>query len=276
MSQQLRVILSTAKYNLIAFYRIFSPTSFALRFFLPIMTMATAWILYHVIFGSENLKETFSAYSSVDYLTFIIISQAVFVYMYACIFQLGRTFYWERMGGTIEPLFLSPVSRKIFMLGHLSYAIFNASIDFVIILIAGIIVFGGKIGYLNFYTAIIGFLLLIISLFGVGLVINGITLSLRDRTNTANILTSIFFIFSGTIAPVEMLPPWGQVIGSILPLTYALHIIRGSFTPSVSTSGFTIEIICLCFISFISLIVGIIFLNRIESTLKKHGELTVF
>ncbi len=276
MKYHLRIIFSTAKYNLISFYRVFSLTSFALRFFLPFITMATAWILYRVIFGSERLKSTFSVYSSVDYLTFIIISQAVFVYMYACIFQLGRTFFWERMGGTIEPLFLSPVPRRSFMFGHLLFSMLNATIDFLIIFSFGTLIFGGKLASFNLSLAIIGFSLLIISLFGVGLVINGITLSLRDRTNTANILTSIFFIFSGTIAPVEMLPPWGQFIGSFLPLNYALRIIRGSFTPNISFLDFTEEILLLGVIAFLSLLIGFIFLQRIESSLKKRGELTVF
>ncbi|MFX0115111.1 MAG: ABC transporter permease [Candidatus Hodarchaeota archaeon] len=276
MHKDIRLIKATAKYNLIAFYRIFSWTSFALRFFVPFMTMATAWIFYNVIFGSEKLKASFSSYASVDYLTFIIIGQAVFVYMYATVFQVGRVFFWERMGGTIEVLYLSPASRRAYMLGHVCYAMLNATIDFLVVLLAGIFIFGARLDHINFPLLILGIILTITSLFGVGLIVNGITLSLRDRTNTANILTLVFLLFSGAIAPVEMLPFWGRLIGLILPLTYSLKIIRGSVQPSVAIGDFLMEIMILLGISAVLLILGFIFLARIELSLKKQAELTVF
>lgn len=276
MKKHIRVIIATARYNLVAFYRIFSLTSFALRFFLPFMTMAAAWILYHSIFGSESLKTTFSSYSSVDYLTFVIIGQAVFVYIYATVFLVGRVFYWERMGGTIEPLFLSPVSRRGYMLGQVCFAMFNATIDFLVILVAGTLVFGARIYHLNIILLTLGIAMTVISLFGVGLVVNGITLSLHDRTNTANILTSVFFIFSGAIAPVEMLPGWGRIIGQVIPLTYSLKIIRGSIVVGMSITDFIGELFSLIVISTVLLVVGFMFLTRMEHSLKLKGEMTAF
>ncbi len=240
------------------------------------MTMASAWILYCTVFGSENLKTTFSSYSSVDYLTFVIIGQAVFVYIYATVFLVGRVFYWERMGGTIEPLFLSPVSRRAYMLGQVCFAMFNATIDFLVILIVGTLVFGAQINHLNFTLLTLGITMTVISLFGVGLVVNGITLSLRDRTNTANILTSVFFIFSGAIAPVEMLPEWGKIIGQVIPLTYSLKIIRGSIVAGMSITDFLGELVSLVVISTFLLVVGFVFLTRMEHSLKLKGEMTVF
>ncbi|MFX0123443.1 MAG: ABC transporter permease [Candidatus Hodarchaeota archaeon] len=276
MKKHVRVIIATTRYNLIAFYRVFSLTSFALRFFLPFMTMAAAWILYHAVFGSKNLKTTFSSYSSVDYLTFVIIGQAVFVYIYATVFLVGRVFYWERMGGTIEPLFLSPVSRRVYMLGQVCFAMFNATIDFLIILVAGTLVFRARITYLNILLLTLGIAMTVISLFGVGLVVNGVTLSLRDRTNTANILTSVFFIFSGAIAPVEMLPGWGRIIGQLIPLTYSLKIIRGSIVVGMSIKDFIGELFSLVLISILLLVIGLIFLARMERSLKSKGEMTAF
>lgn len=276
MHKDIRVIKATAKYNLIAFYRIFSWTSFALRFFVPFMTLATAWIFYNVIFGSEKLKSSFRVYASVDYLTFIIIGQAVFVYMYATVFQVGRVFFWERMGGTIEAFYLTPASRRAYMLGHVCYAMLNATIDFLVVLLAGILIFGARVDHLNFLLLILGVILTVISLFGVGMVVNGITLSLRDRTNTANILTLVFLLFSGAIAPVEMLPFWGRLIGLVLPLTYSLKIIRGSVQQGVTIDDFMGEIMILLAISAILLILGFSFLARIERSLKKQAELTVF
>jgi ABC-2 type transport system permease protein len=240
------------------------------------MTMATAWIFYNVIFGSEKLKTSFNSYASVDYLTFIIIGQAVFVYMYATVFQVGRVFFWERMGGTIEAFYLTPASRRAYMLGHVCYAMLNATVDFLVVLSVGIFIFGAHVDNINFPLLILGIILTVTSLFGVGMVVNGITLSLRDRTNTANILTLVFLLFSGAITPVEMLPIWGRVIGLILPLTYSLKIIRGSIQPSAAIGDFLAEIMILLGISTVLLILGFIFLARIEQSLKKQAELTVF
>ena len=270
----IRVVLSAAKYNFISFYRVFRISSFALRFFMPLLSIGTAWVLYNRIFHGQVHSE-FGMFSNTDYLTFVIIGNAVFAYIYACVFFTGRVLYFCRLEGVIDPLLLTPMSRLAFMIGSALMGMLNATFDFILLIALGVVL-AIDLSSLNSSVFFSGILITLVPLFGLGLVVNGITLSLRDRVNTANFLQMILYTFSGIVVPVEMMPEWAQMISKISPLTYGLRIIRGSLRPGIALSNFSKEILILLIMGVMLFSVGVYFLGIIESNLKKYAKLTVF
>jgi len=270
----LRVFISTTKYSLISFYRVFRLTSFALRFFAPLLSIGTAWILYNKVFHGQ-VRSEFGQYVYTDYLTFIIVGNAVFVYIYASVFVTGRVMFFDRMQGVLDPLFLTPMSRVGYMTGTVSAGMLNATADFLVLIGLGII-FGINLSNLNVAVFVCGLVMTLIALFGLGLVVNGVTLTLRDRTNTSNFIQTILYTFSGVVVPVEMMPGWAQVISKFSPLTYGLRIVRGSLYGDVTLSDFQQEFAVLTLMSVILFLIGIYSLKAIEKNLKEHSKLTVF
>jgi ABC-2 type transport system permease protein len=269
----LRVVMSTARYNLITTFRVFRITSYALRFFMPLLSIGTAWILYHRAFHGEVSSE-FGQFAYTDYLTFVIVGNAAFVYIYASVFYTGRAFFFSRLEGVLDPLFLTPMSRFGFMVGSALVGMINATFDFVILIVIGL-VFGMNVSSFSFLLFFTGLVMTLVALFGLGLVVNGVTLSLRDRTNVSNLLQTLLYTFSGVVVPVEMMPGWAQAISRVSPLTYGLRIIRGSFRSGVGLSGFYEEILILTGMSLVMLVIGSFCLGAIEKNLKKNARLTV-
>lgn len=270
----LRVIIATAKYNFIGFYRVFSLSSFALRFFMPLLTIGTAWILYYRVFNGQISSE-FGQFAYTDYLTFVILGNAAFVYIYACIFTTGRALFFSRLFGVLDCLFLTPMPRFAYMLGSTSMGMLNATFDFLVLMGIGL-AFGMDLSSVNYLVFFSGMLMTLAALFGLGLVVNGVTLTLRDRVNTVNFLQTILYAFSGVVVPVEMMPGWAQLVSKISPLTYGLRIIRGSLRPGTAITDFQGEFNILVVMSVIFIIAGVYFLDAIEKNLKKHSRLTVF
>ena len=120
------------------------------------------------------------------------------------------------------------------MSGIICFAIANSTIDFIVILFIGSIFFNATIFVYHWDVFILGLTLSLVSLYGVGLAVNGITLTFRDRNHTSNILSSLFFVFSGVIIPVSLMPLWAQPIAEIIPLTYGLQLIRLSLVPQIT------------------------------------------
>lgn len=269
----LRVILSTIKYNFISFYRVFALSSFALRFFMPLLSIGTAWILYYRVFD-QQISTSFDELAYTDYLTFVVVGNAVFVYIYASVFYTGRALFFSRLEGVLDLLFLSPMSRVAFMIGATGMGMINATLDFLVLMVIGI-VFGIDVTSINYLIYLSGMIITLVSLFGLGLVVNGITLSLRDRVNTSNFLQAMLYTFSGVVVPVEMMPGWAQAISRVSPLTYGLRIIRGSFQKNVEFADFYHEFAMLLILSVVMLVIGVYCLKAIEKNLKKHATLTV-
>jgi len=183
----LRVVVATAKVNLIMSWRFFSWTGFALRFWAPILTLGASWVLYNQVYHGVTSPEFGMAAGASGYLSFIVIGNAFYVFVFSAAFVVGRVMFWERASGTIEATFMAPMNRLAYMAGVMSAASVNSSVDLISVFLIGLL-FGFQATSLNVALFLAGLLLTAFALFGIGLMANALTLTFRDRTTTSNSL----------------------------------------------------------------------------------------
>lgn len=270
----LRVIVATAKVNLTMTWRFFSWTGFALRFFAPIMTLGAAWVLYNQVYQGALSPDFGSAVGNSGYLSFITIGNAFYVFVFAAAFVVGRVMFWERAMGTIEATFMTPMNRLAYMAGVLAAAAINSLIDFIAVFLIGIL-FGFQVTSFNAPLFFSSLLLTALALFGIGLMVNAITLSFRDRTTTSNTLMILFMVFSGIVCPVELMPHWAQIISKVLPLTYGIKVMRASLL-GIATFDAVYDLAILSILGAVYIGIGALTLKLIERNLKKKALLSVF
>ena len=270
----LRVIVATAKVNLTMTWRFFSWTGFALRFFAPIMTLGAAWVLYNQVYQGALSPDFGSAVGNSGYLSFITIGNAFYVFVFAAAFVVGRVMFWERAMGTIEATFMTPMNRLAYMAGVLAAAAVNSLIDFIAVFLIGIL-FGFQVTSFNAPLFFSSLLLTALALFGIGLMVNAITLSFRDRTTTSNTLMILFMVFSGIVCPVELMPHWAQIISKVLPLTYGIKVMRASLL-GIATFDAVYDLAILSILGAVYIGIGALTLKLIERNLKKKALLSVF
>ncbi len=165
-----------------------------------------------------------------------MVGSAFFVYVVATMFNLGRTMFWDRASGTLEAVMMTPTSAFAYMTGRMLAAFGTATLNLLIMFGLGFAL-GFRVGNLNFPIFTVALVLMVASLFGLGLVVNAVTLIFRDRVNTANTLTTLILVFSGIVAPLQLMPSWAQIAGSTIPFTYALNLMRSSLLATGSTAN---------------------------------------
>lgn len=270
----LRVVVATAKANLTMTWRFFSWTGFALRFFMPMMTLGAAWVLYNQVYRGALPPGFESVVGSSGYLSFVTIGNAFYVFVFAAAFVVGRVMFWERAMGTIEATFMTPMNRLAYMAGVMAAAATNSLIDFVAVFLIGIL-FGFQPVSFNAPLLLFSMLLTALALFGVGLIANAITLTFRDRTTTANSLMVLSMAFSGIVCPIELMPQWAQIISKFLPLTYGIKGMRASLL-GIATSDAIYDLAPLSILAVVYVGIGALTLKLIERNLKKNALLSVF
>ena len=270
----LRVIVATAKVNLITTWRFFSWTGFALRFFAPLMTLGAAWVLYNQVYRGTLSQQFESVVGGSSYLSFITVGNAFYVFVFAAAFVVGRVMFWERAMGTIEATFVTPMNRLAYMAGVMLAAAVNALVDFTAVFIIGLF-FGFQAASFNASLFFLSLVLTAFALFGIGLMANAITLTFRDRTTTSNTLMILFMVFSGIVCPIEFMPYWAQAISNVLPLTYGIRIMRASLL-GVETFRMTYDLATLSILAVIYIVIGALTLKLIERNLKKKSLFSVF
>ncbi len=132
----------------------------------------------------------------------------------------------ERERGTMENLLTTPVRPLEVMLGKIIPYVMVGYIQVMLIMVASIFLFHVPI---NGNPVII---FLYSSIFIAANLTVGVTISTVAKNQLQAVQMSIFFflpslLLSGFMFPFRGMPQWAQTIGSVLPLTHYLRLVRG-------------------------------------------------
>ena len=160
-----------------------------------------------------------------DYKVFMIPAIMVMLLTLMCCFLPALNIVSEKENGTIEQINVSPVSRLTFILAKLiPYWIIGfvvLTICFVIAwLLYGLVPVGSL---LSLYTAA---LVYVLAISGFGLVISNYSETMQQALFVMFFFVLIFVLLSGLFTPIKSMPQWAQVITTINPLKYFMHIMR--------------------------------------------------
>jgi len=132
----------------------------------------------------------------------------------------------EREMGTMEQLLVTPISPLTLMVGKIVPYIMIGLIQVTIVIGAALLLFGVPL------LGSVPLLYLCVLLFIAANLTLGITFSSIARNQLQAMQMMIFFfmpsiILSGFMFPYRGMPEWAQWIGSVLPLTHFLVLVRG-------------------------------------------------
>ena len=83
-----------------------------------------------------------------------------------------------------------------------------------------------------------------------------------------------FYVFSPVRYPIESLPFWAQIFGKIIPLTYALIIVRSLMLLGANLSTLYWEVLALLIIDTVLILVGFYLFSWMEKKTKRSGKIS--
>lgn len=240
--------------------------------FPPLLNLGVAWALVNNMF--KGAPEFFRVTNSTDYFSFVFVGSIFYIYIVSSLFGLGRAMFWERAQGTIEALFLSPMNYVAYMTGIAAASFATSTFDVILFFLLGNVL-GFRVQHIDMLLLVIGVLLMLLALFGLGLIVNAITLTFRDRVNTANTLMTVLLVFSGIVCPIALMPEWAQIISKTVPFTYGLDVLRTALLYESDVANILGNIMSIALLASLYIMIGIILLKRIEKNSRKKALLTV-
>jgi ABC-2 type transport system permease protein len=160
----------------------------------------------------------------------------------------------ERERGTLEQLIVTPMKTWELMLGKIIPYIFVGYVQATVALLVGIVVFDLPV------RGSLGLLYLLTSWFIIASLALGVLISTLAKTQMQAMQMS-FFIFlpsvllSGFMFPRESMPLFFNWLGTLLPLTFYLQILRGIILKGVGISVLWTQILALTL--FITVVLAI-------------------
>jgi ABC-2 type transport system permease protein len=173
-------------------------------------------IVVHRRYNPENI----AAYNIVPGLLGIVLTLTLVMQT-----AIGVTREQER--GTMESLLATPVQPLEVMIGKLAPFVIVGMIQTALILLVARILFDVPMAG-GWFGLTIGVALFIIGSLGLGFLISTIT-----RTQLQAMQLSVFYLLpsillSGFMFPFRGMPDWAQALGTLIPVTHFLRVVRGA------------------------------------------------
>ncbi len=171
----------------------------------------------------------------------------------------------EKELGSITNLYVTPVTRIEFLLGKQIPYIIIAMINFGILCLMGIFLFGVPIRG-NFFVLLLGALLYVTATTGIGMLISSFCKTQIAALFGAAILTMLpATTFSGMLTPVSSLTGLPHLMGIGFPMTYFLKISVGTFTKALGFQDLSVPLLQVAIFIPILTILSLAFLRKQES-----------
>ena len=162
-------------------------------------------------------------------LHFMYLGHAFYMYVAQVLFSMGWVVHDDREHyQSLKYLYISPSHYYLYLVGRALGKLLLTSVSVILLLILGFLLLGipRNMDILLFFP---GLLLGFVAVVGFGITLASVTLlTARHGEGIGASLAGVFYLFSGAIFPLSVLPDWGQRFGLLLPTTYWFSIIRRS------------------------------------------------
>ena len=211
-----------------------------------------------------------------EFIPFVVLGSILNSYVLTSLYGMGESIRREAYQGTLDYILSSPCNKAFILIGKalsesLASTIFAFNQSLICIAFFGIEVTLGIIIPVVFIIV-----LLILGLYGIALMLSAASLQFKQAHDLAHSLEYVFYLFSPVRYPVESLPFWAQVVGKLLPLTYALIAVRSLMLLKLGLSAIYLEIFILFIIDTLLIVFGFYLFNRMEERTKKSGVISQY
>ncbi len=197
--------------------------SFALQIFGIFFSVASFYFLSR-LFGAALVPQL-EQYGG-DYFSFVLIGLAFSGYLGLSLSNFSASIREGQTTGTLEIMLLSPTRLSTILVSSSLWSYVMTTVNVVIYLVVGTLVFGFNVSNANFLTAFVMLVLSIASFSGIGILSAAMVLVIKKGDPIAWVFGGASSLLSGVFYPISVLPAWLTPLSRILPLTYALDGMR--------------------------------------------------
>jgi ABC-2 type transport system permease protein len=206
----------------------------------PIAGTLILVLMYLVVTGGETQGAYFS---------YMYVGNALYMFVAEVLFGVTWVIHDDREHFmTLKQVYIAPMNFYVYILGRSAIKIAITTFGVIITLVFGVLALGvginlAEVDWLLLSTSLALGLACICIL---GLALGGVSfLTAKHSIGINEGLAGVFYVMSGVVFPITILPTWAQSISRVLPVTYWMEAVRRALEPSVVeelvvTSGFDV------------------------------------
>jgi ABC-2 type transport system permease protein len=207
---------------------------------------------------------------------FLFLGWAAYMWISMILWGPGTALRTEQVRGSLEALFLTPVSRLVILFGPLVSQVVWALWMFGTVGIVMAIFFGVPIGPLEALRALGVVLLAVPALYGLGALFAAVVLRFGEVQALVQGVRGVFTVFCGMSFPIVILPDWAHRVALALPPTYLIGDLRTVLLGSSSILGVVPDLAILLTLGILISVAAVIVFRRTERHARRGGSLAQY
>lgn len=221
------------------------------------------------------------------FFSYMFIGNAIYMYVAEVLFGVTWVIHDDREHYmTLKQVYIAPINFYTYVFGRAAIKVAITTIGVVITLAFGVLALGVDIDLLavDWVLFVPAMLVGLMTLLIIGLALGGVTfLTAKHGMGINEGIAGIFYVLSGVIFPITILPDWAQVISKLLPVTYWMEAVRRGLSPEtmVALPGATglqgmsdLELILALLVSAVAfLFVSMAIFKYADKTARRKGKI---
>lgn len=260
---------------LIFLYRDFkTELSYRFSFILTVTGILFSVVMFYYIsklFG-KAASPYLQAYGG-DYFSFVLIGIAFAGYLSTSLHSFSGAIGEGQMLGTLEAMMVTPTGIPAIVFLSSLWSFISTTIEVIIYLLGGVIIFGLDLGRANILSALIVMVLTVLAFSPLGILSASFIMLFKRGDPIAYFFGTASTLLGGVYYPVEILPSWVQNFSYLLPITYSLSAMRHALLNGWTISELATELGVLALFSAVMIPLSIVAFSYAVRKAKELGSL---
>ena len=207
---------------------------------------------------------------------FLFLGWATYMWISMILWGPGTALRTEQVRGSLEALFMTPVSRMVILFGPVVSQIAWALWMFAVVGGVLVLFFRVPIGPLEALRALGVILVAVPALYGLGALFAAVVLRFGEVSAMVQTVRGVFTVFCGMTFPIIILPIWARAVALSLPPTYLIGDLRAVLLEGADFVSIVPELAILASLGLALCGSAVIAFRRTERYARQGGTLAQY
>jgi ABC-2 type transport system permease protein len=249
---------------------------FIRQFLEPFVYLFPYFLYGYALLGgrySENLR---SMTGIGDMVAYTFIGYLFIGFLNTACWAMGFSLRKEQWFGTLETIFVAPVPRWVYVAGMALHSTCHQGLIMLIQAVAITTFFAIVLQMSGIFVALIVVLLMLLGLYGLGIIVAGLTIALKQWWVVSEALSTLIVVVTPIAYPLAVLPLVLRKVSMFLPTTYGIigvrHFLLGEeLTIALPTIFLRLSLILVVWLTF-----GMLVFLVMDRYGRKKGSLSIY
>jgi len=248
--------------------------SYRFAFFLQLGGMIFSVAVFY--FASRMVDPATAGLEGIAPFPWLLVGIGFQIYFSTALYSFSAKVRNEQVLGTLEAMLVSPTPTSIVLFSSTAWDFTWGALRLLVYLLVAVLVFDVKLHVESPVALFLGIALTLLSSAGIGLISASFILFFKRGDPVNFLLTMGTTFFGNVVFPSKVLPPAIAWVSDFVPMSWSLHVVRGTLLQGAGLADVSSQIVRLAVLTAVLVPAGLLAAKVAIQRAKQEGSLVQY